>query len=608
MCGIVGFSAQTAQVERLAAGLPAAMAALRHRGPDGERLWQRDGVALGHTRLSIIDLAGGAQPLISTDEQVVLVANGEIYNHIELRQRLEAAGARFQTGSDCEVILQGYVQWGDRILNLIEGMYAFALFDRTDGSVLLARDPLGMKPLYLKTGERTVSFGSEIKALLALEQTRAQVHAPSLAQFMECQHSLGRQTIVAGVERVLAGEAVRIRDGAIVKRWRHWDIRKVEPRRPDDPVAALDELMETVFNQHLRSDVPIGLFLSGGVDSTVLLGLMRRYGLEDIRTFSLGFPNSSVGDELDVATRLARSFNTRHEVITPSPETLLERFVDTVWAADDLMRDPASLPTSLLAETASRDMKVVFSGEGGDEAFAGYGRYRTGGVERWFKSLAYPGTGGFRSRGDIRGGLSGKLLNEALSQAHRGWRQALQQAWRSYPRQWTDLERMQALDLEHALPDNLLVKADRMLMAHGVEGRMPFVDRRIVEFGLALPDALKRDRKAGKLLIKRWAGEFMPAEHFAAKKRGFYVPIRDWWQGDRLARMGQCLLRNDAIGQWFKPDGVRALLTRQSSRGDAGRLLMALLQFAVWHRLFVESDGARPPAAVDPLEFLESTG
>ena len=601
MCGLLGYAAAgELDTDRFYH----AIAALSHRGPDGRGESVRQGVALGHTRLSIIDLEGGAQPLRSECGRYVLVANGEIYNHLELRAELHSAGAKFLTGSDCEVILQGYAVWGRAVLERLEGMYAFALHDTETQEVLLARDPLGMKPLYLTTAGEGVRFASELKALLTLMPSTPDLCATALVQYVEGQHPLARSTPFKTVERVLAGEAVLIRAGRIEGRWRHWQVSEVVPFREEQPVAALDKLMETVFTQHQRADVPIGLFLSAGVDSTVLLGLMRRYGMTDIHTFSLGFPDSSVGDELDVATQLAQHFHTNHRVITPHAGDMLCRMPQVVWAADDLMRDPASLPTLLLAEEASRSMKVVFSGEGGDESFAGYGRYRTSRVERLFKDILFPGTGGFRSRGDLRGGVAKRLLGEALTAARTGWRQPLIESWQSYPDQWTDLQKMQALDLEHALPDNLLVKADRMLMAHGIEGRMPFVDRRVVSFGLALPDDQKRDAREGKKILKTWAAGFMPTEHFGAKKRGFYVPVNDWWQGDRLAALSTTLHNNAAIREWFRPQGVSDLLSEQGRTQRVGRQLMTLLQFALWHRFFVESTMTDMPEAADPLRLL----
>ncbi|EED34286.1 asparagine synthase [Luminiphilus syltensis NOR5-1B] len=604
MCGIAG-SAGVGVIPSTT--LRQVFAQLAHRGPDGTGTCESGGVHLCHTRLSIIDLEGGAQPLITADESVALVANGEIYNHLELRRDLEQLGAKFATDSDCEVILHGYCQWGVEVLQRLEGMFAFALHDRKSGQVLLARDPLGMKPLFLASTPSSVIFGSEIKALMPLLNNKPEVNPLGLLQFLEMQHSSGSTTPIAGVDRVLAGEAVLIRDSRVERRWRYWQIADIGDAPIEDPIAAFDRLMETVFTQHLRSDVPIGLFLSGGVDSTILLGLMRRFGVDDIRAFSLGFPGSSVGDELEIATELARHFGVRQELCTPDSSAMLERLVTTVWAADDLMRDAANLPTLMLAETASADMKVVFSGEGGDEAFAGYGRYRVGRVERLLKSWAYPGTEGFRSRGDFQRGFAGSLYGDRLSRIAGDWRQPLTESSVEFPGHWTALQRVQALDLTHALPNNLLVKADRMLMACGVEGRMPFVDRRIVEFGLRLPDTLKIRQKSGKAFLKDWAATFMPSEHFQGKKRGFHVPISDWMTGEYLQRVGRTLVGNAAINEWFKRDGVEALIQRQAHRGDVARHVMALLQFAIWHRLMIEQPGGSRPAAIDPVDFLEAS-
>jgi asparagine synthase (glutamine-hydrolysing) len=204
----------------------------------------------------------------------------------------------------------------------------------------------------------------------------------------------------------------------------------------------------------------------------------------------------------------------------------------------------------------------------------------------------------------LRGGRAKKLLGDALTLARAGWREPLKDSWRSYPAQWSELQKMQALDLEHALPDNLLVKADRMLMAHGLEGRMPFVDRRVVSWGLSLPDGQKRDAREGKKILKRWAANFMPTEHFAAKKRGFYVPVNDWWQGERLNMLSKVLRENAAIREWFRSEGVAELLEEQGRTRRVGRQLMTLLQFALWHRFFVETTTTELPETTDPLKLL----
>ncbi len=604
MCGLIGIQRVEGQVEE--AQLRVMVENLLHRGPDGRGLFVGDNVGLAHTRLSIIDLSGGDQPLFADDGDLVLVANGEIYNHIELRASLEAQGHTFSTHSDCETILHAYAEYGDQCLEHLHGMFAFALYDRAKRRLLLARDRLGMKPLFMAQSPQGVAFASEIKALLPALEGSPQVSAYALLQYLQNQNSSGRETIIEGVERLLPGEAVVVEQGEITKRWRYWSALEVHTQERDFDHACreFDDLMETVMTQHMRSDVPFGLFLSGGVDSTTLLGLLSRYKEEPIRTFSVGFPKSDVGDELETAERIARHFGSHHTVLRPSPESMLQRLPYSVWAADDLMRDFANLPTSLLAEEAGRELKVVFSGEGGDEAFAGYGRYRTNRLERGLKNLLVGGTGGFRTGANFRGKLPKQLFGDALLQTQRSWREPLIEAWRQTPADWSDLQRMQYLDLTTALPDNLLVKADRMLMAWSLEGRLPFVDHRVVEFGLALPDGLKIEGKQGKAFLKRWASRFIPGDHLWQKKRGFKVPVGQWLRGDYLLRVGAALEKSAAIRQWFNPAGVVQLLERQRLRGDVTKNVFALLQFAIWHRLFIEGDGAAPATLIDPVDFL----
>jgi asparagine synthase (glutamine-hydrolysing) len=604
MCGIAGYYFHwPGQHHDLLRGMGAV---LMHRGPDSCGDFIDDRVGLIHTRLSIIDLAGGAQPLISDDGNLILIANGEIYNHIELRATLEKRGCRFASHSDCETILHAYATFGPGFIEHLCGMFAFALYDIAAGRLILARDRLGMKPLFLHQGDDGVTFASEIKALLPVLPQQPPLNDMALAQYLQNQNSSGRETLFHAVERVLPGEYIVVEKGRVTERQRYWSPLHVRTRdiSLDDAMDEFDALMATVMQQHMRSDVPFGLFLSGGVDSTTLLGLLSRYKDEPIRTFSVGFPRTRVGDELETAERLARHFGSRHTVLRPDGQTMLQRLVYSVWAADDLMRDFANLPTLLLAEEAGRELKVVFSGEGGDESFAGYGRYHSSGLERWLKRLVFPGSGGFRTSPNFSASLGRRIFGARLRQAQRRWREPLIAAWRETPTQWSDLQRMQYTDLVTALPDNLLVKADRMLMAWSVEGRLPFVDHRVVEFGLGLPDRIKVQGRQGKVFLKRWAGRFLPPEHLWQRKRGFRVPVGEWLRGDYLAQIGVALSRSEGIREWFDMAGVNALLARQQARGDVSKNVMALLQFAIWHRLFIAGDGGRPPATIDPVQFL----
>lgn len=603
MCGIAGYYLKTpaAQPVRLAE----MMRRLVHRGPDGQGQYVGARVGLGHTRLAIIDLAGGAQPLFNEDRSLVLVANGEIYNHVELRAELEALGHRFATRSDCETLLHAYEAWGPDFLDRVQGMYAFALYDVRRDELLLGRDRLGIKPLYYRLDDAGLAFASELKAILpAIAHPEIDVEA--LAQYLQCNFTPGPRTLLRGVSKLPPGCLARIGQDAVLHLRRYWSAEQVRPARwrLDEALDCFDALMAQVIDHHLRADVPVGLFLSGGVDSSLLAALLSRRPGERLHTWSVGFPGSGVHNELDAAAAVAQRFQTRHTALEVSAEEMLSRLPHAVWAADDLTGDYANLPVSLLAERAGAEIKVVFSGEGGDEVFAGYGRYRMPWVRRLLAALQRPGSSGFRTRG-LFDRVSGALFQPALAAAMRHWRAPFIQAWRATPGDWTDLMRRQYVDLVTWLPDDLLVKADRMLMAFGVEGRVPFLDHRVVEFGLALPDALKIDRRNGKRFLKLWGERHLPRTQLWARKKGFTVPVGQWLQGQRLERYARVLPQTAAVRDWFIPGAVERLVAGHRRRGGLAAPLWGILNFALWHRILIEEKGALPPRRQDPLAYLE---
>ena len=606
MCGITGIFLCDATVD--ATTLHRAAQTLSHRGPDHGDQFIHGQFGMAHTRLSIIDLTSGDQPLFARNEELVLIANGEIYNFIELRRDLEQQGHRFKTGSDSEVILHAYIRYGKDFLRHLHGMFAFALYDKVHQRLILARDRLGIKPLFMAQLSSGIAFASELKAILTLDDRPASIEPEGLLGYLQHQFSTDRRTILVNYERILPGEAVCIESGVVKERWRYWTALDVNPIEIDEDTAQqdFDQLMETVMIEHMRSDVPFGLFLSGGVDSAILLALLSRFAKEPIRTFSVGFANTRLQDELPMAESIARQFASRHTSIRPTEEQIFFSLPYTVWAADELMRDYASLPTALLAQAAAKELKVVFSGEGGDEVFAGYGRYRTAPLERWFKNILAPGTGGFRTRGTFRAKWPRILFGDRLRHSALNARKSFMNAWCSTPSDWTDLQRMQYTDIVTALPDNLLVKLDRMLMGWGLEGRVPFLDHRVVEFGLSLPDSMKSDGHQGKAFLKRWAARFVPEDHLYGPKRGFHVPVGEWLQGRFLERLVNVLPQHPAIKSWFRPDGVKVLLQKCQPTGPTSRMVWALLQFAVWHQIFIESKGQRPPEKLDPLEIISA--
>lgn len=604
MCGIAGMvragqSADPEQLIRMAQ-------ALRHRGPEDQGHHVDGSFGLAHSRLSIIDLPGGHQPLFDPTRRFALVCNGEIYNYVELLTGLKQAGATPLSASDSEAALHAWAHWGKESLPRLHGMYAFALLDTLEQKLWLVRDRLGIKPLYYCRHDGQLLFASEIKALLDVLPSTPSLDANAIAQFLQNQASSGRQTAFEGIQRVLPGEALCVDASLKLQHHRYWQANQIEARQlsHEEAVEEWQSLFAQVMREHMRADVPFGVFLSGGVDSAVLLAQLKQLHPHPIKSFSIGWEDAKQKDELDGAEKIARLFGSEHQSIRLTREAVFHRLPRMVWAADDLMRDYACLPTLALAQAASRELKVVFSGEGGDEAFAGYGRYRPAWIERRFKQIRYPGSGGFRARGELRNdALDGMFLPEMQS-ALAAHRDPFISAWAECPASWSDLQRRQYVDLQTNLPDDLLVKADRMLMAASIEGRVPFVDHRAIEFGLSLPDSLKVNRSAGKLFIKRWAENFLPKDHLWQKKSGFHVPVGEWLGGRFIAELSQRLPRSEAIRRWCHPEAVAKLLTRQAAKGDVTREVWSLIQLAIWHRLFVERDCPTPGDSENPLNYV----
>jgi asparagine synthase (glutamine-hydrolysing) len=563
-------------------------------------------VGLAHTRLSIIDLEGGDQPIASADEKTVLVANGEIYNYVELRKELLHEGCRFKTRSDSETILQAYVSCGERFVDRLHGMFAFALFHRPSKNVFLARDRLGIKPLFYSVSPEKIAFASEIKALLPTLDHAPEINAEALSQFFNNQFNTGKETIIKGVYRVLPGEMITVDMNLEISHQQYWAPLSTQSENYafEEAQEEFESLFEQVMREHIRSDVPYGLFLSGGVDSAVVLAMLSRFQERPIRTFSVGYKDARMENELEPARFIADQFNTDHEPLALEKEQLFKRIPHVIWATDDLMRDYACLPTSFLAQQASRELKVVFTGEGGDEVFAGYGRYKRSPVEKWLKNLLAPGSEGFRTRSQVRGRWTRDLFKPDLQNCNNEFRKPFIRAWQSCPPQWSHVQKAQYVDMVTALPDNLLVKVDRMLMSFGVEGRVPFLDHRIVTFGLSLPDHLKIKSQYGKLFLRRWAEKYVPRNHLWKKKSGFHVPVGEYLSRDFLDQLEEKLLRNSAIQGWFNRQALKRLFEFQRRGGRGTRAIWCLMQFAVWHNIFIEGNGKEPTPLEDPLDWI----
>lgn len=605
MCGIAGLILPGGTVSREM--LEAMTARLAHRGPDGTGYFSEGPFGLAHTRLSIIDLEGGQQPILARDRNIAVVANGEIYNYVELRDELKHQGRSFSTHSDSETILQAYALDSEGFVKRLNGMFAFALFDGERQKLILGRDRMGIKPLFYALLPDRLIFASELKAILPLMPQSPEVNPGALSQYLHTRSITGDETIFSNIHRVRPGEVIEITTDLKLSRRRYWTPLSVSPviRKQAEAEEEFDLLMHRVMKEHVRSDVPLGLFLSGGNDSAIMLAMLSRIQEHPVRTFSVGYKDAELRDELEEAGKIAAEFGSRHTELRLDRQALFHRIPHHIWAADDLMRDAASIATSALSETAGQELKVIFSGEGGDEVFGGYRRYRQPGLVYSARNLMAPGSGGFRTRSAWWRRNSRQAFGSLLNQLRPNFRQPYRKAWGETPPSWSQLQRCQYTDMVTDLTDGLLVKVDRMMMSFSLEGRVPFLDHRIVEFGLGLPDNLKVQGGQPKVFLRQWAERYLPKDHLYMKKRGFVVPMREWLSGRVLDDLEQKLIHNAAIREWFDVSRLPALFQVQRNCGKAAREVFCLMQFAIWHRLFIEDGGrTKPSVDEDPRDWV----
>ena len=579
MCGIAGI--MTRDGEPPPGKLLRAMAPpLVHRGPDGDGHYRVGSVGMVQTRLAIIDLATGDQPLYEPGG-AALIANGEIYNYIELRR--EFPDAAFSTQSDCELPLHLYRRFGLDFTSHLRGMYAIALHDPAAGRLVLARDPFGIKPLYYTETDRFFAFASEPAALIEAGIVAPEVVRAARNELVQMQFTTGRETIFAGINRVLPGETLVVQQGRVVERRRHEALPEGEPLVLDEEEALerLDAALADSVRVHQRADVPFGLFLSGGIDSTAVLVMMARLAERPVKAFTIGFTDGDVSDERPAAREAARAVGAEHIEVEFDENDFWRLLPDVASAVDDPAADYAVVPTYKLAGVA-RDagLKVILSGEGGDELFAGYGRYRSV-MRPWWLGGRAP-----RVRGVLDG--LGVLRSEIA-----GWRDGIAAAEvRGAVGNRTRLQIAQAVDCADWLPNDLLVKLDRCLMAHGMEGRTPYLDPAVAALAFRLPDELKVRRGLGKWLLRRWLSDCLPQAQPLSPKRGFTVPVTHWIAG-RAQRLGKLVAASPGVREICVPEAVERLFAAAAQR-RAGRAAWSLLFYALWHRRHIEQENLPP--------------
>lgn len=587
MCGIAGEVRLDGPADGMA--VDAMTDRLRHRGPDASGAFASDDgrVCFGFRRLSILDLATGDQPVANEDGTIVSMLNGEIYNHAELRRELTTLGHRFVTDhADSEVIPHGYEAWGVDVLDHLRGMFAVALWDEREGRLVLARDRLGEKPLYFRAEGRWIRFASEIGALMP---DGGRVDRTGLSLYLTYQYIPAPLTILAGVGKLAPGEVVTFGADGLQRR-RYWSVATaaVGRRTSADDVTSL---IEEAVRQRCEADVPVGAFLSGGVDSGVVTALLARTSADPVHTFSIGFPEPRL-DETPAAQRVASALGTEHHVLRMDDvdPTAAER---AVASAGEPLADAAAVPTYLLSEYAGRWVKVILTGEGADELFGGYRRYLYQHRMRRLLDMPLPlrrlGAAGFRTVRSFDRRIPARLedLLDTPTVAHpREWRAVMPRRFRgrlvrdlkqpaddpllAAAASFTadDITTSFATDLAVWVSDDLLVKVDRTTMAHGLEARPPFLDHRLVEAVLALPAVLRWSPDRDKPLLRDFAATLLPAETATRPKQTFTTPADAWLRGPLRASNAQA---TEALLDWGIDTATLRDLQRRSLGGSRDR-------------------------------------
>jgi asparagine synthase (glutamine-hydrolysing) len=631
MCGICGI-VRTPDGPPFDAGLIDRMCrTIVHRGPDDQGVYADGRAGLGTRRLSIIDVEGGHQPLSNEDGSIWIAYNGEAYNFAEVRDELAGLGHAFATRSDTETIVHAYEQWGNEFIHRFRGMFAFALWDKRADRLLLYRDRVGVKPLYYtQLPDRTLVFGSEIKAILAHPLVGREVEPAALDLYLTLEYVPAPFSMFKGIRKIPAGHFL-IYEGGRITVEKYWDVGPPEEERgskPLSPDAAIEELyalLKESVKLRLVSDVPLGAFLSGGIDSSTVVGLMRENGAEPLRTFSIGFKDQSY-NELEHARRVAERFGTAHEeyILEPQALELTEKLVRHL---DEPLADFSIFPTYLVSAMARRRVTVALSGDGGDELFGGYEHYQAQKISRW------PGAApGARLAGAVTGrirpsekkkGAWNKLRRFAQGTAfdaghrHLRWMMFLTDAAKrdlyapalveaiggirrlrdrdpfsghfaamdAYDRTTGELY----LDFKTYLPDDIMVKVDRMSMAASLEAREPLLDHKLVEFAFRLPGRMKLHRLTTKWIFKKTAERLLARETIYRKKEGFSIPIKHWLKAELKDFLRETLSeRRIREAGLFNPSPIARMIDAHlKGRENFSHQLWALLVFEVWRRNYL---------------------
>lgn len=641
MCGIAGFvNLGASGPEEFRPVLERMAGSIAHRGPDDAGYFTDRWAALGHRRLSIVDLAGGHQPMTNEAGDLWIVYNGEIFNHASVRPELEAHGHRYQSRCDTETIVHAYEQWGPAALQRFRGMFSFALWDTGRKRLFCARDRMGIKPFYYYWDGQLFAFASEIKALLAHPAISAALDEAQLPEYLTFGYTSSDRTLFRGIRKLMPGHHLTLEPGLSEPRIeRYWDVPAPGAgavRSDQEWIAECRRRLEETVQMRLMSDVPLGVFLSGGVDSSAIAALMTRMTKpEPVRSFSVGYAEAEYS-ELSYASQVAEAIGTRHRQVRVGMEEFFNELPRLVWHEDEPITWPSSVSLYFVAKLAAEDVKVVLTGEGSDELFAGYERYqhfqfnhRAMGVyslapellrrpvRQWIAASALLPAGLRRKLGHTFLGRENSIESLQLDNFYGAFGAgelagllpgaAAGAPYRSYMNYWNAdrpgslLSRMLYADQKTYLVE-LLMKQDQMSMATSIESRVPFLDHTLVEFAASVPDSLKIRGGVGKYLMKKAVEDLLPREIVHRPKMGFPTPLRSWFLGERAQPLYDLLSdKNGLLANYLDMPAVEELIRRQrQGREDATDRLWRLVNLQLWGDIFLKQGSRRHEPLLQP--------
>jgi asparagine synthase (glutamine-hydrolysing) len=619
MCGICGQYGFASNEPVIRAGIEQMADSIRHRGPDDSGYFISENLGFGFRRLSIIDLEGGHQPMSDGDEQVWVIFNGEIYNFPELKQELESYGHLFRNRSDTEVIVHGYKQWGEDVLNHLNGMFGLAIWDVRKKKLIVARDPFGIKLVYYRIAEGRLYFGSEIRPILASMGQHPGVDSNALNLFLRYRFTPSPHTIYQGIRKLAAGSMLVCESGKCEER--HWYRYKPTPfqpaKRDDEAFEELLAIYRRAMKRHLLSDVPVGLLLSGGLDSGLLLALMTESG-RDWQTYTVGYGKSFVDDELEEAAETARLFHARHVNVHLDQQAYEKALPSIAASLEEPIASSSIVPMYFVCERARQDVKVALVGQGPDELFGGYRRHlgvRYGAmwssIPRWMRIPIGHALQSLPRNETLKRGIHsldildrieryqnvlslrpGHEINELFQDGllTSDIDRQLIECWRELGPLLENTDEMgglQFLEMRSTLPDELLMFGDKLSMAHSLEGRVPYLDREIVEYVERLPARMKVRGRVQKWIHRQIGGQLLPANVIRRKKKGFAVNVVDGWFRDSLhGKMAERLSDPQSLlYRYLQPERVQRMLKdHQSGREDYHKILFSLVLFEEWLR------------------------